>query len=305
MIFLAVSLLLFVSAWGLVGGRQQRVQFSEGMQEIQTKIQTIIGEVNNGYFQNADDLQCLTEPSGTVIRNGGASISPRGIDIPHPQNRPYVDKNASGINKSTGSYQAYCIFFGKAIQFGDGTTDDQFTIHTLLANSLFTESLVNGGQTLRADTLRPDYLDRQLVLPTAMPDFRSTYASPWGIKYKYGSVANKSQYNTIVFIGGFGLSTIDPVKQCDETKATCEGGAQIVTPVVLDASSTRNASAHAVELLLDDPHSYITTAATPDIKPFRDVMMCFTDETRTAAILFAQNSAGQLTTELQFNPSGC
>jgi len=308
MIFLAVSMVLFISAWGLIGGKQQKVQFTEGMKELQSKIQSVISDVNNGYFKNANDLQCNVDTAGgNTIQFGATSTpptSPFGSDIPYRAGRPYVVEDSS-TNKDNAAYYANCTFFGEAIQFGDDVSSDHMIIHTLLANATFNDAIISGGtgQRLRVDTLRPEYLRNNLVLPTAIPSFMEDYRNPWGIKYVPSSLANDAKVNTIVFIGGFGLASVDLTADVGDTLSNKEGGALVVTPVAMPFNRTLAQSAHAVELILDDPQWYVTAVPNPPaLLPFNKTTACFTDGSRKASIVFAKSDNGQLTTELQYNP---
>jgi len=279
-------MVLFASAWGLIGGRQQKVQFSEGMREIQAKIQSVIGDVNNGFFKNENNLGCnlVSQPS-----------LPPNIAMTRPQVAASAAIDKNNVNQF---YPANCIFFGKAIQFGNGSSLDRTIVHTILANAVIT---VN-SQPTRVDTLRTDYLKNNLVLPTAISAFNDDYPNPWGIEYKPGKLA-ESQYNTIVFIGGFGLTDASPspLTSSSDDQTVNEGGASTVTPVAMPANLTAGGTAASVAGEIDRPLNYLNSTQTA-IKPFDKTTVCFTDGGRVAAIVFAKNSAGQLTTELQYNP---
>lgn len=98
MIVLAVSSLLLISAAALIDGRQAKTEFTTGIHDQQQKIQQIISQTSSGYYPNGHNFVCSGSASGPVIFAAGA--------------------NAQGTN-------AGCIFLGKALQFGLGTSMPQ------------------------------------------------------------------------------------------------------------------------------------------------------------------------------------
>jgi len=104
LIVLAVTGGLFVAIAATLSGRQQRTQFSQAVQEIQSQIQEVVNEVSSGYFPSSNNFKC-------VATLGGPSISSGSV--------------GQGSNEG-------CIFLGKAIQFRvNGTDPEQFKIYTI------------------------------------------------------------------------------------------------------------------------------------------------------------------------------
>ena len=104
LIVLAVTMALFISAVALVSGQQNRVQFSQSVNDIKTNIQKTINEIGAGYYPNTGNMSC----------SGGGGV----LTIA-------AGSTAQGSN--TG-----CIFLGKAIQFGVGSTDpQQYIVHSI------------------------------------------------------------------------------------------------------------------------------------------------------------------------------
>lgn len=105
LIVLAVTGGLFVAIAASLSGRQQRTQFSQAVQEIQSQIQEVINEVSSGYFPSTNNFQCTATLTGPSISSAGSA--------------------EQGTNEG-------CIFIGKAIQFRvNGTDPEQFKIYTL------------------------------------------------------------------------------------------------------------------------------------------------------------------------------
>jgi prepilin-type N-terminal cleavage/methylation domain-containing protein len=99
MIVLAVSGMLLVSAAALIDGRQSRTEFTTAVNDEQQQIQQIINETASGYYPNNQDFTCT----------------------PNPTSSPVLTKSTPGTGTRQGANQG-CIFLGKAIQFGLGTS---------------------------------------------------------------------------------------------------------------------------------------------------------------------------------------
>jgi len=99
MIVLAVSGTILTTALVLVNGRQDRTRFSVAIAQVQLDIQKYINEVSNGYFPDSQKFTCIATPSQITINASGTG---------------------QGQNKD-------CVFVGKAVQFGEGSTTDTVT----------------------------------------------------------------------------------------------------------------------------------------------------------------------------------
>jgi type II secretory pathway pseudopilin PulG len=91
LIFIAVTAMIFVAAMSAVGGRQQQVQFAQGLREFESKLQDVMNDVTTGYY-----------PSNTTI---GCSVSLLGK----------TEVDFSSVGQKLGS-NSDCVYFGKAIQ---------------------------------------------------------------------------------------------------------------------------------------------------------------------------------------------
>lgn len=114
MIFLAVSSILLVSALLLIGGQQQRTEFSQAINDINQQIQDIMNNVAIGYYSRPSDFTC-TAPGGMP------TISPG------PQ--------AEGTSQD-------CIFIGRVMQFGlSGSNGEKFNVYNIIGAR---ETLISG-----------------------------------------------------------------------------------------------------------------------------------------------------------------
>src|ERR1700761_7227045 len=106
LIVLAISSALLISAAALISGRQAKTEFMTGINNTQQQIQQIINETASGYYPNAGNFTCTGSLVGGVVSFSNAA-------------------SQQGTN-------AGCIFMGKAIQFGLGSSgDDASTLGVL------------------------------------------------------------------------------------------------------------------------------------------------------------------------------
>jgi Tfp pilus assembly protein FimT len=101
MIFLTISGALLIGAFGLFNGRIQRTQFTQGVQQIATRIQNTANEVSTGTFPDNPSFVC------SVTGNSAPAIS---------------------VGTAPQGTQSQCIFVGKVINLtvggnGTGCTD--------------------------------------------------------------------------------------------------------------------------------------------------------------------------------------
>lgn len=109
LIVLAVTGVLFVSVIAAFGGRQQQVEFTQGINLVKTEIEQAMNEVETGYYPNAKNFKCQELPDGSLDIDEGES-----------------ELTATEQGKNTG-----CLFLGKVLQFGidgDMTRYDVLTI---------------------------------------------------------------------------------------------------------------------------------------------------------------------------------
>jgi type II secretory pathway pseudopilin PulG len=107
-IVLAVSAGLAASALLLVSGKQNKTQFQVAANNFKQQLEQIINETANGFYPSNNDFQCDGTGATPVISTG---------------------TNKQGTNSS-------CIFLGKAMAFGIGSTGakaDAFTALPLVA----------------------------------------------------------------------------------------------------------------------------------------------------------------------------
>lgn len=104
MIFLAVSGILFISAMLLVNGQQRKTEFTALVRDFDSKLQSIMGNVASGYYNNPGAVTCTV------------SATPR---------RPIITMGASTQGQNEG-----CTFIGQYIGLTTPPADTfTFTSH--------------------------------------------------------------------------------------------------------------------------------------------------------------------------------
>ena len=227
MIFMAVSMLLFVSAMVAIGGRQAQVQFAQGTRDLESKIQDIINDVSTGFFPTTNEITC------TVIGAGGGNVS----------------FNSSDSNQGTNED---CVFLGKVLQLEGGDTDklNVFTVAGRRAASGLSDSDPTVAQ--HASTLLKVISQLQngiriynVVRPTS------------GLQF--GSVAFVARQGSLS--SGAGISTTDFVPVSGTTISTNENSTINLINANL-ATSSQNPSDGLIICLRDGPNGSRRAAIT-------------------------------------------
>lgn len=94
LIFLAVSASMFIAAVLLIGGQTGRGQFTNSVRDLETYLQTVVGNVSSGYYDRPQNIECN-----------------------NVSNVPVITAGANGVGSS-----ADCIFLGTVIKFGSDET---------------------------------------------------------------------------------------------------------------------------------------------------------------------------------------
>lgn len=108
MIVLAVTSALFLVAASYISGQQSKTEFSQGVRDLDAKIQQTISEVNNGYYPGRSNATCVVNGVGRMDFGVGTT--------------------EQGANQG-------CLFIGKVIQFapsyGTNATNTGYNVFTV------------------------------------------------------------------------------------------------------------------------------------------------------------------------------
>ncbi len=97
MIVITVSAAMFVAAVVSFSGRNQQVQFSQSVRDLESKLNDIVNDVAVGFFDNPSDLVCRV-----------SGPAPGQVDL--------------SIDNSNPASLGECIFLGKVLQFAPNNT---------------------------------------------------------------------------------------------------------------------------------------------------------------------------------------
>lgn len=73
MIFLAISAFLLIFTIPAISGQQSRTYFTQGVRDLDSKLQDVINDVSTGYFDNSSRLACNINGAGTPVLSAGPS----------------------------------------------------------------------------------------------------------------------------------------------------------------------------------------------------------------------------------------
>lgn len=130
MIALAVSSTLLVMMMVMFNGRQARVEFSQGMRDIEANILDIANDVRTGYYPSVSSQKC-TVSSGSIV---------------------FIDDSSSQGTSSE------CVFAGKVLLFDNSSVPSLVTYS--LAGIKNSDSLMNLKPTpvgINGDETKTDY----------------------------------------------------------------------------------------------------------------------------------------------------
>jgi type II secretory pathway pseudopilin PulG len=108
MIFLAISGVLFISAFVLISSYQAKTEFSQGIRQIETDLQAEISHVASGYYPSAGNFICM----------------PSKDDVFGP---PDISAGASSRGDNYG-----CDFIGEAIQFAPSGNNGEYIVYPIV-----------------------------------------------------------------------------------------------------------------------------------------------------------------------------
>ncbi len=113
MMVLGVTAVIFVAVIGSITDRQNRIQFSQGMQDINSSISDIMNDVNTGYFPTTPGLTCVAGSNNAA---------------------PQLSYDAS-LGDTTGARKD-CLFVGKIIQIGTNNSASDGFVYSMAGRRL-------------------------------------------------------------------------------------------------------------------------------------------------------------------------
>jgi type II secretory pathway pseudopilin PulG len=177
MLFMAISGLMFVLAANFISGKQSKAEFKQGLNDLNSQLQTTINDVSNGFYPSNNSFTCT---AGTGV---GSDISI--VPIAAQQ----------GSNKG-------CVFLGKVIQIGAkdvtrGPDDHAYDVYSV------------GGRQFRGDPTDPtvpvNFAEARPKPITSITEKNKLSNGMQVIKMFSDSVSNHNEpIQAIGFYGSFG-----------------------------------------------------------------------------------------------------
>jgi hypothetical protein len=277
LLVLVTTTLLILSAYALISGKQGQTEFDQAVNEVQSQLQQIIANANDGYFPNAANINCTAGTAFPPLLSAGSP------------------NQGNNLN---------CIFLGTALHFYKvpPTSDPKNT--TYLAYTVAARQCQSAGDVSIINTCQPvDTVGH--ALPVLMAP-GTTVAHYRGLITTDSVVTNQllnGVTTNTVYINGVPGNTIgtfailsDPSAAYSSGSTKYASGQQRLALYEVDPSSLNAAdSAHAV----DEFDNVNPPTSTGTLSVVQQVQICFTSgTTKGSALITIGGTAGQLSVSL-------
>lgn len=148
LIFLAISGVLFASAMIMLSGKTDKTEFSTGIAQLRSELQSAVGNVGSGYYNLPPTYSCKKSATGPVV----SSVAVVG----------------QGVGQNSG-----CTFIGEVLQFSNATSSSMYTIYPVFGLRLISlGGGLSGGDVYSLATAHPQterHVRDNLATPTTLP----------------------------------------------------------------------------------------------------------------------------------------
>jgi Tfp pilus assembly protein PilE len=194
MIFLAVSGIIFFSAMTLMSGSQDKTEFSTAISQLTSQLQSIVGNVANGYYLSQQNFTCSANSGG-----GSPSLSFT------------LASNTNGRGTNVG-----CTFIGEVIQFNPlpVSSNQEYIVYPVIGNQYYPPTNSPGPNNADVDNLTQaapvsmydSATDNPSVAATINSEIDTTQVLPYGITI-HPSGMSYTDSSITSNIGAIGLFT--------------------------------------------------------------------------------------------------
>lgn len=276
LIVLAVTSVIFVSALGSISDRQNRIQFSQGMREINANISDILNDVSTGYFPTVTGLTCVADASNAA---------------------PMLGYNA-GSGDTTGAKKD-CVFAGKVIQIGTDTSASDGFVYSMAGRRL-TYGGGSSSDVASFSELKPVVVDsKNLDNITSDPGISGIDATT-GLTLPYGIRIVRSDHSD----GGRAIGIFyKNFRGASLNGQSSSGVTSVAVASVISANpDTSKMSQSSVIAAADDT----TALAGQFLSGGETVVLCFKSGTtnQTATITIGDGITGNMRLDYDVNLSG-
>lgn len=187
MIVIAVSASMFITVAIAFGGRQQQIQFTQAVRDLDARIVDTINDVSTGYYGNSGTIKCTVDATSATAR-------------------PAVDGTVAAATADSQGSSDDCVFVGKAIQFAPLTSTDPGTpqpdfinIYNVIGRRKNSGATTNSLQDARPRAVAPTDASNALNLDSQV----SKIPLQWGIQITDIVDNAANTYGTIGFFTTF------------------------------------------------------------------------------------------------------
>jgi len=276
MIVLAVTGVMFVAAAILINGRQNKTEFTTGINDLQQQLQQIANETASGYYPNNNNFVCNGSAAGPVTFTAGG--------------------NKQGTNGG-------CIFMGKALQFGlgAGTAASGIGILPIVGNQYQANSttpILTVAQT-RPRAVYPGIAETlpSGVSSTAITDYMENGlsvaasnsacgASPGGMCYTDAASGSKMATGIIAFISGDSSGNI----ATPDGGSGLQAGSQQLSLYGVSGSAPNHTLGEASDAIGGTSGLYVS-----NLHPASSASICIASATTNQSGLFTLDSGLRIT----------
>lgn len=175
LIFLAVTMGIFVMIAGSVGGQQRRAEFNTAARDMESAVQDVANDITTGFYNNAGNFVCREVAGAPVISIGTA---------------------AQGTNND-------CILVGRVAHFVNSSVPDpgrSFTAYSVAGVRQFNAPFIG---------LR-DVESYSEARPRAIEETMETYQMPPGLRVTSMYIEGGSRIHGVGFFTTFDAGASDP-----------------------------------------------------------------------------------------------
>jgi prepilin-type N-terminal cleavage/methylation domain-containing protein len=266
MIVLAVTGAMLIAGLMAINGQQQRTEFSQAVNDIQSQINDVINNVSSGYYTNTNNFKCEAGADGPTLQT-------------------VANANNQGANKD-------CIFLGRALQFGLAGNEDQFNTYNVVGLRQITGSNGSLREAALLDEAKPKLLAPGTSPSSDFPDATVKTKLLYDLKPVKILYADKGHNGGAPGTAG-GVAFVSSLAQYND-KNLLESGSQVINVIPLvgtQLGQAAPAAVDAVNLYLRDPAAIIN--------PSDGIAVCFkSGGTDQYAVITIGSNGRQPTTKL-------
>jgi len=270
MIVIAVSAGMFGIVATTFSGRQQQVQFTQAVRDLDSRIKDIRNDVSLGYYSANESVTCTTN-------NGN-----------NPE--PIVNDVGPGSADPLGSNED-CVYIGKALQFSPGGNNNFNADNDQLMKIFNIVGLRVDGNGSNPTTVAD-------AVPTAIPNPEQALLK-WGLRVK--SIRYTNNANVVSETNGIAIFT-RLNRGSDLQVSASDEAVQVSAMPNVSADSSESSMRSEIRLIGDN-----LLNGTMNLNNASSIVMCVSDaeDNRKATITFGGSISGSVIDFDNFNAADC